>query len=173
MKLTSALCATAAVVFLAGCAYDYPGPAVAVTTGPAVVAAVPGDTICYDQFYGQVVSGYWGSDGMFHYQLIANGPWMIDTGRHFRRVCTTGFQSVAILPPASGTIVATTEPASSVYYDQFYGPIDTGYWGADSMFHYRLVANGPWLIDRARHFRREAATGFTVVTVAPVAIPPG
>lgn len=179
MKLTSALCATAAVVFLAGCAYDYSTPAVAVatpaivTTSPAVVASIPGNMVCYDQFYGQVVSGYWGADGMFHYQLIANGPWLIDTGRHFRRACVAGFQSVAILPPASGDIVATTEPTvATVYYDQFYGPITTGYWGPDNMFHYRVVANGPWLIDRARHFRRDAATGFTVVTITPVAIPP-
>lgn len=99
MKLTSALCATAAVVFLAGCAYDYPAPAVAVTTSPAVVAAIPSNSVCYDQFYGQIASGYWGSDGLFHYQLIANGPWLIDTARHFRRQCIAGFQSVSIVPP--------------------------------------------------------------------------
>lgn len=172
MKLTSVFCATAAVVFLAGCAYDYSTPAVAVAT-PAVVASIPGNMVCYDQFYGQIVSGFWGSDGNFHYQLVADGPWLIDTGRHFRRACAAGFQSVAILPPANGTVIATDQPvASSVFYDQFYGPINTGYWGADGMFHYRLVANGPWLIDRARHFRRDAATGFTVVTITPVAIPP-
>lgn len=180
MKLTSALCATAAVVFLAGCAYDYSTPAVAVatpavvTTSPAVVASIPGNMVCYDQFYGQVVSGFWSSDGMFHYRLVAGGPWLIDTGRHFRRACVAGFQSVAILPPASGDIVATTAPTSSVFYDQFYGPIVTGYWAPDNMFRYRLVSNGPWLIDRARHFRRDRAAGFTVVTIAPaVDIPPG
>lgn len=173
MKLTSALCATAAVVFLAGCAYDYPAPAVAVATpAPAVVASIPGDTVCYDRFYGQIASGYWGSDGLFHYQLIADGPWMIDTSRHFRRACAAGFESVSILPPANGAIIATTQPVSSVYYDQFYGPIYTGYWGTDRMFHYQLVANGPWLIDTSRHFRRDAATGFQVVTITPVAIPP-
>lgn len=106
MKLASTFCATAAVVFLAGCAYDYSTPAVAVAT-------------------------------------------------------------------PSGTIVATTEPVSSVYYDRFYGPINTGYWGSDGMFHYRVADNGPWLIDRARHFRRDAATGFDVVTITPVEIPPG
>jgi hypothetical protein len=208
MKLTSVFCATAAVVFLAGCAYDYSTPAVAVApppaivaaspevavappavvtgpavavappaivaTSPAVVASIPGNMVCYDQFYGQIVSGFWGSDGNFHYRLVAGGPWLIDTGRHFRRTCVAGFQSVAILPPAGGPIVATAQPAtSSVFYDQFYGPIVTGYWGADNLFRYRRVANGPWLVDRARHFRRRAARGFSVVTITPAAIPPG
>ncbi len=102
MKLTLALCASAAVVFLAGCAYDYPAPAVAVATpAPAVVASIPtSGTVCYDSFYGPVASGYWGSDGLFHYQLVSNGPWMIDSASHFRRTCVSGFQSVSILPPA-------------------------------------------------------------------------
>ena len=101
MKLSLALCASAAVVFLAGCAsYDYPAPAVAVATpAPAVVASIPSNTVCYDSFYGPVASGYWGADGIFHYQLVANGPWMIDTARHFRQTCISGFQSVSILPP--------------------------------------------------------------------------
>lgn len=101
MKLTSALCATAAVVLLAGCAYETPAPAVAIATpAPAVVAAIPASTVCYDQFYGQILSGYWGADGLYHYQLISNGPWLIDSARHFRRQCVNGFQSVSILPPA-------------------------------------------------------------------------
>lgn len=75
--------------------------------------------------------------------------------------------TVAVATPA-GPVVAT----SSVYYDQFYGPINTGYWGSDGMFHYRLAADSPWLIDRARHFRRDAANGFTVVTITPVGVPP-
>ena len=100
MKLTSVFCATAAVVFLAGCAYETPVPAVAVATGPAVVASVPANAVCYDSFYGNILSGYWGPDGLYHYQLVANGPWMIDSAGHFRRTCTTGFTSVSIVPPA-------------------------------------------------------------------------
>lgn len=176
MKLTSAFCATAAVILLAGCAYETPAPAVAIATPSGTVVAttgITGDMIYYDRFYGQVYSGYWGSDGLFHYQLVSNGPWMIDTSRHFRHESATGFEIVSITPPVDGAIVATTEPAASVYYDKFYGPIDTGYWGSDGMFHYRLVSSGPWLIDRSRHFRRNAATGFEVVTITPVTIPPG
>jgi hypothetical protein len=138
MKLTSALCATAAVLLLAGC-YHYP---YAYTT-PAVAVAAPAP-------------------------VIATGPAVVATGP------AVVAPDVAAIPSDTGTIVATTEPAATtVFYDQFYGPIVTGYWGTDNMFHYRLVANGPWLIDRARHFRRNAASGFTVVTLAPVAIPPG
>ena len=111
MKLTSAICAAAAVVVLAGCAYDRPAT-VAVAT-PAVVA------------------------------------------------------------PAAPAIVATTTAPASVYYDRFYGPVYSGYWGSDGLFHYQLAANGPWMIDSSRHFRHEATTGFEVVTITPVEIPPG
>jgi hypothetical protein len=108
MKLTSGICAAAAVLLLAGCAYETPAPAVAVAT------------------------------------------------------------------PAGPAIVATTTPAgSTVYYDRFYGPVSTGYWGSDGLFHYQLTANGPWLVDSARHFRHDSANGFEVVTITPAAIPPG
>jgi len=104
MKLTSAICAAAAVVLLAGCAsYEAPAPAVAVATpaGPAVVATASGASpIYYDAFYGPVYQGYWGSDGLFHYQMTAGGPWLIDTGHHFRRDAATGFQVVTITSPA-------------------------------------------------------------------------
>ena len=108
MKLTSAICAAAAVVLLAGCAtYEAPAPAVAVAT------------------------------------------------------------------PAGPAVVATTAAPSAIYYDSFYGPVASGYWGPDGMFHYEMTAGGPWLIDRAHHFRRDAANGFTVVTItAPSVIPP-
>ena len=105
MKPTSGICAAAAVVFLAGCAsYETPAPAVAVATpdGPAIVAttAVPGSSVYYDQFYGPVYSGYWGSDGMFHYELASNGPWLIDSAHHFRHDASTGFTVVTITPIA-------------------------------------------------------------------------
>ena len=104
MKLTSALCAAAAVGLLAGCAsYEAPAPAVAVATpvGPAVVATGPATTLSsvyYDQFYGPVYAGYWGSDGLFHYEMVSGGPWLIDSSRHFRRDAGTGFQIVTITP---------------------------------------------------------------------------
>ena len=93
MKLASAICATAAVVLLAGCAtYATPaGTAVAVTT-PA------GTQIWYDDFYGPVYSGYWGSDGFFHYQGAANGPWLVDSSGHFRRAAVAGYHVVNIAP---------------------------------------------------------------------------
>jgi hypothetical protein len=102
MKLTSAICAAAAVALLAGCAsYEAPAPAVAVATpaGPAVVAttAAP-SSVYYDSFYGPVYTGYWGSDGMFHYRMTANGEWLIDSAHHFRRDAATGFQIVTITP---------------------------------------------------------------------------
>lgn len=91
MKLTSALCASAAIIMLAGCAYETPAPAIVATTaGPAAVY--------YDQYYGPVYSGYWGADGLFHYQAAANGPWLIDNDRHFRRDAANGFAVVTITP---------------------------------------------------------------------------
>ena len=108
MKLTPGICAAAAVVLLAGCAYETPAPAVAVAT-----------------------------------------------------------------PVAPAVVATTTGPTAEVYYDRFYGPVNSGYWGSDGMFHYRLAANGPWLINSAHHFRHEAANGFEVVTITPVTIPPG
>src|SRR5579872_526508 len=99
MKLTSAICAAAAVGLLAGCAsYEAPAPAVAVATpAPAVVATTTGpsmtlSSVYYDQFYGPVYAGYWGSDGLFHYQMTAGGPWLVDTSHHFRREAANGFQ---------------------------------------------------------------------------------
>jgi hypothetical protein len=101
MKLTSAICAAAAVVLLAGCATEAPAPAVAVATpaGPAVVATTTAPaSVYYDSFYGPVYSGYWGSDGLFHYRMTANGEWLIDTAHHFRRDAANGFQIVTITP---------------------------------------------------------------------------
>lgn len=103
MKLTFVICAAAAVGLLAGCAsYEAPAPAVAIATPTGtVVAAGPNMTLSsvyYDQFYGPVYSGYWGSDGMFHYQTVAGGPWVIDSSRHFRREAANGFQVVTITP---------------------------------------------------------------------------
>ena len=96
MKLTSAICATAAVVLLAGCATYATVPA-----GPAVAVATPaGSQIWYDDFYGPVYSGYWGSDGFFRYQLASNGPWMVDSSGHFRRSSVTGYHVVTIAPVA-------------------------------------------------------------------------
>src|SRR6059058_2763486 len=95
MKLASAICATAAVVLLAGCA-TYATPA-----GTAVAVATPAGTqIWYDDFYGPVYSGYWGADGMYHYQTAANGPWVVDRAGHFRRAAVTGYHTVTITAPA-------------------------------------------------------------------------
>jgi hypothetical protein len=171
MKLVSAICATAAVALLAGCA-TY----TAVPAGPAVAVATPAGTqVWYDSFYGPIYAGYWGSDGLFHYQLVSNGPWLVDTAGHFRREAATGYTVMTIRTaevPLGSAVAVATPASSSIWYDDFYGPVSAGYWGSDGLFHYRLAANGPWLIDSAGHFRHQAIAGYHVVTIAPV-IPPG
>jgi len=45
------------------------------------------------------------------------------------------------------------------YYDDFYGPIDTGYWGDDGAFMYRGT-DQQFHRDDAGHFRKDSATGY-------------
>jgi len=48
--------------------------------------------------------------------------------------------------------------AADVYYDNYYGPYTDGYWGPDAYFYYRS-ADGRFLRDQDRHFRREMWSG--------------
>lgn len=48
------------------------------------------------------------------------------------------------------------------YYDDFYGPVDTGYWGDDGAFMYR-GADQQFHRDDAGHFRKDAAQGYHTV----------
>ena len=44
------------------------------------------------------------------------------------------------------------------YYDDFYGPFDDGYWGADGGYYYHH--GHEWRRDTGGHFRHDAAQGF-------------
>lgn len=48
--------------------------------------------------------------------------------------------------------------AADVYYDGFYGPYTDGYWGPDAFFYYR-GADGRFIRDQDRHFRRQMFGG--------------
>jgi hypothetical protein len=45
------------------------------------------------------------------------------------------------------------------YYDDFYGPFDTGYWGSDDVFMYR-GADHQFHRDDAGHFRHAGGDGY-------------
>jgi hypothetical protein len=45
------------------------------------------------------------------------------------------------------------------YYDDFYGPVDTGYWGDDGVFMYR-GADQQYHRDDSGHFRKQTAQGY-------------
>lgn len=51
------------------------------------------------------------------------------------------------------------------YYDNYYGPIVGGYWGAGDTFYYRTRPDGDWRRDDGRHFRRDAFNGYMPVRV--------
>ncbi len=44
------------------------------------------------------------------------------------------------------------------YYDDYYGPFDDGYWGADGGFYYR-GSDHSYHRDTGGHFSRQAANG--------------
>jgi hypothetical protein len=48
------------------------------------------------------------------------------------------------------------------YYDNFYGPVDTGYWGDDGVFMYR-GSDQQYHRDDSGHFRKESAQGYHAV----------
>ncbi len=48
------------------------------------------------------------------------------------------------------------------YYDGFYGPIDTGYWGDDGAFMYR-GSDQQFHRDDSGHFRKDTAQGYHTV----------
>jgi hypothetical protein len=41
------------------------------------------------------------------------------------------------------------------YYDDYYGPINDGYWGDGDVFYYRNHAHGRYVADRSGHFRHD------------------
>jgi hypothetical protein len=51
------------------------------------------------------------------------------------------------------------------FYDNYYGPIDAGYWGDGDVFFYRAHAHGHFIRDTGGHFRHEAMTGFNPMHV--------
>ena len=48
----------------------------------------------------------------------------------------------------------------TVYYDDAYGPIYNGYWGAGDTFYYAPSRGRPFVRDEAHHFRHDQATGY-------------
>jgi hypothetical protein len=54
--------------------------------------------------------------------------------------------------------------AYDVWYDGHYGPIYDGYWASDGGgFIYRKGPHAGWRRGSAKHFRRDAKTGFSRV----------
>src|SRR5262245_51033548 len=45
------------------------------------------------------------------------------------------------------------------YYDNFYGPIYSGFWHNDGFFYYQNYYGGPWYADYNHHFRRDHFRG--------------
>jgi hypothetical protein len=46
------------------------------------------------------------------------------------------------------------------FYDDYYGPVADGYWGADGFFRYRDSLGHPFQRDDGQHFRHDAAPNF-------------
>jgi len=49
------------------------------------------------------------------------------------------------------------------YYDNYYGPINDGYWGSDGVFWYSNARGHGYQRDDAHHVRRDSATGFSTL----------
>lgn len=82
--------AAAALVTLAGCAYDYYPYGYSYT-----VAAGYGAPIYYDGYYGPYWDGYWGPRGVFWFSPGPGRPFRRDLGGHFRGFGGRGFNRVA------------------------------------------------------------------------------
>jgi len=81
--------AAAALVMLAGCAYDYYPYGYSYA-----VAADYGAPIYYDGYYGPYWDGYWAPGGVFWYSTGPGRPFIRDAGGHFRGVAVRGFRRV-------------------------------------------------------------------------------
>lgn len=72
--------------------------------------------------------------------------------------CADGHYSGA--PRGSGVAYYEHGPVGfDGYYDDSYGPFYDGYWG-DGGFYYSTGEGRPYQLDRANHFRHDAAGGF-------------
>jgi hypothetical protein len=49
------------------------------------------------------------------------------------------------------------------FYDDYYGPIQDGYWGTDNYFYYQDGPGHPYRRDEGGHVRHEAAGGFHAI----------
>ena len=61
---------------LAACAESYDGP---YGPGPVVYDGF------YDDYYGPIYDGYWGTGGAFYYRTHPNGRFVRDRSGHFRQ----------------------------------------------------------------------------------------
>jgi hypothetical protein len=81
MSKLLATCVGAALMMLAGCAYEY-------QSWP--YGYYVGAPIWYDDYYGPYYDGYWGPDGFFYYSEGAGHPFRADMSGHFRREAFSG-----------------------------------------------------------------------------------
>jgi hypothetical protein len=88
MTRALAICAAAAFMMLAGCAYDYDDG-----YGPTAEIGV-GAPIWYDDYYGPYYDGYWGPEGAFYFSEGPGRPFRRDADGHFRREGGAGFHAV-------------------------------------------------------------------------------
>lgn len=49
---------------------------------------------------------------------------------------------------------------SEGYYDNYYGPVNRGYWADDGYFYYRTHRDRVYIRDESRHFRRDHHDGY-------------
>lgn len=88
-KLAILIGSVAAVALLTGCAYD---------DGRhhhhAYVAGGIDYDGYYDDYYGPIADGYWGTDNFFYYTDGPGHPYRRDEGRHIRREAANGFHTI-------------------------------------------------------------------------------
>lgn len=70
-----------------------------------------------------------------------------------------GYGSQGYGAPGYGPSYSVGVTYHDAFYDDFYGPIHSGYWDLDGFFYYQLRSNSGYVRDHGRHFRREAYHG--------------
>lgn len=91
MRKLATLLLVSTAITLSACAYEY---------GQEYGARTPYyyDGY-YDNFYGPAYGGYWGADGFFYFLQGPGHSYQRDSGRHFRRDHSDGFQPFHLRDP--------------------------------------------------------------------------